>query len=87
MAAPADCVTTSTGAIRDALPRVGGPLPVVVGIVTAMVAAALAVKWLVGFLGKNSMALFGWWRIALAVLVWAALILAHPLLFGVSPLA
>lgn len=29
----------------------------------------------------------GWWRIALAVLVWAALILAHPLLFGVSPLA
>lgn len=44
----------------------GGPLPVVVGIVTAMIAAALAVKWLVGFLGKNSMALFGWWRIALA---------------------
>lgn len=29
LAAPADCVTTSTGAIRDALPRVGGPLPVV----------------------------------------------------------
>ena len=44
----------------------GGPLPVAVGIATATIAAAFAVKWLVGFLGKNSMALFGWWRIALA---------------------
>lgn len=28
----------------------------------------------------------GWWRLALAVLVWLGLIFAHPLLFGVSPL-
>jgi uncharacterized membrane protein len=28
----------------------------------------------------------GWWRIAIAIAVWAALIWAHPLLFGVSPL-
>ena len=50
----------------DTIDVLGGPLPVAVGIVTAMIAAAFAVKWLVGFLGKNSMALFGWWRIALA---------------------
>lgn len=28
----------------------------------------------------------GWWRLALAVAIWAALVWAHPLLFGVSPL-
>lgn len=28
----------------------------------------------------------GWWRIALAVLLWAVLLYLHPLLFGVSPL-
>ncbi len=57
----------------DTIDVLGGPLPVVVGIVTAMIAAALAVKWLVGFLGKNSMALFGWWRIALAAGLGAAI--------------
>jgi len=51
----------------------GGALPVTIGILTAMVAAAIAVKWLVGFLGKNSMALFGWWRIALAAGLGAAI--------------
>jgi uncharacterized membrane protein len=28
----------------------------------------------------------GWWRIAVAVIVWIVLVWAHPLLFGVSPL-
>jgi uncharacterized membrane protein len=28
----------------------------------------------------------GWWRIALALAIWAALVWAHPMLFGVSPL-
>lgn len=28
----------------------------------------------------------GWWRIAIAVAAWAALVWAHPLIFGVSPL-
>jgi uncharacterized membrane protein len=28
----------------------------------------------------------GWWRIALALAIWAVLVWAHPMLFGVSPL-
>lgn len=28
----------------------------------------------------------GWWRLGVAVIVWGALVFAHPLLFGVSPL-
>ena len=28
----------------------------------------------------------GWWRIALALAIWAMLVWAHPMLFGVSPL-
>ena len=35
---------------------------------------------------KLSLGEIGWWRIALAVGVWAALTLGHPYLFGVSAL-
>lgn len=35
---------------------------------------------------KLSLGEIGWWRLGLAVLVWAALVWAHPLMFGVSPL-
>ncbi|HXQ17900.1 MAG TPA: NnrU family protein [Caulobacteraceae bacterium] len=28
----------------------------------------------------------GWWRLGLAIVIWAALVWAHPMLFGVSPL-
>jgi undecaprenyl-diphosphatase len=57
----------------DTVAVLGGALPVTIGILTAMVAAAIAVKWLVGFLGRNSMALFGWWRIVLAAGLGAAI--------------
>lgn len=43
--------------------------PVLLGCVVAFISAALAVKWLVGFLSKHGLSLFAWYRIALAVLV------------------
>jgi uncharacterized membrane protein len=38
--------------------------------------------------GRQKLALgeIGWWRLGLAVVVWVALVWAHPLMFGVSPL-
>ena len=50
----------------------GGPLPAMVGFLTATVSAAISVKWLVTYLGRNTLALFGWWRIAVAgAFAWA----------------
>ena len=51
----------------------GGPLPVAVGILVAAVSAAIAVKWLVGYLSRGGFAAFGWWRVAVAVALGAAI--------------
>ena len=40
--------------------------PMIVGITVAFIASALAIKWLVSYLSQHGLALFGWYRIALA---------------------
>lgn len=46
-----------------------GPLPLFVGIIAATVSAALAVKWLVSYLQSHGLAIFGWYRVILAVVI------------------
>ncbi len=43
--------------------------PILLGIFIATISAVLAVEWLLGFLMKHGLAIFAWYRIALALLV------------------
>jgi undecaprenyl-diphosphatase len=52
----------------------------VLGFLSAALAATLAVKWMVSYLRGHGLALFGWYRVVLAVVVGASL------LAGYSPL-
>lgn len=48
-----------------------GLAPVAIGFVVAALAAVVAVRWLVGFLGRHGLAPFGWYRIGLTLLLGA----------------
>jgi undecaprenyl-diphosphatase len=46
-----------------------GPGSLAVGVIAATVSAALAVKWLVHYLQSHGLAIFGWYRIALGLVI------------------
>lgn len=50
-----------------------GPTALIIGLIAAWISAVVAVKWMVGYLNRNGMEIFGYYRIALALIV-AALI-------------
>ena len=54
-----------------------GPAFILVGLAAAFVSAVIAVKWLVGFLNRHSLSVFGWYRIALAAVVAGLLASGH----------
>lgn len=51
-----------------------GVLNIVAGVLVSALAAALAVKWLVSFLNKHGLALFGYYRLALCGVMLAAVL-------------
>jgi undecaprenyl-diphosphatase len=68
-------VTLTAATVHDGYKHGGAMLkaydPVVFGLgfVAAAVAAFVAVKWMIAYLQRNGLAVFGWYRIALALLV------------------
>lgn len=53
-----------------------GALPTLVGLAAAAISAAVAVKWLVSYLQSHGLAIFGWYRIGVGLLV-AVLVLTN----------
>ena len=51
-----------------------GVLTPVVGLVVAFVAAAVAMRWMVGYLNRHGLGIFGWYRIGIALVVGALLV-------------
>jgi undecaprenyl-diphosphatase len=54
-------------------PAMGGPAPLIVGLVVSAIVAALAIRGFLRYLTSHGLAPFGWYRIALGLVVFAVL--------------
>ncbi|MFM7374050.1 MAG: undecaprenyl-diphosphate phosphatase [Chthoniobacterales bacterium] len=54
-----------------------GPVPLAIGFISAWISAILAVRWMVGYLNRHGMEIFGWYRVLLAIVVAAWLLWLH----------
>jgi len=54
-------------------PALGGPAPLIVGLAVSAVVAALAIRGFLRYLTSRGLAPFGWYRIALGLVVFAVL--------------
>ena len=71
------CVYKLAGSMlgsKESMFEVLDPWSLLLGFAVATISAALAIKWLVGYLSRHGVALFGWYRLALSA-VMIALIL------------
>ena len=47
---------------------------IVLGFIAAFIAALFVVRWVLGYIVRHGFAFFGWWRIIVGTLAWAALL-------------
>ena len=57
------------GETTQFLEAIGGWMPLVAGLAVAWASAALSIDFLVRYLGRHTLAVFGWWRLAVAAIV------------------
>ena len=75
-------ITLGAATLYDGYKYVGdiianyGILSPVIGLVVAFISAVAAIKWLVNYLNNHGLQIFGWYRIALGIIV-AVLILMN----------
>ncbi len=85
-------VTLSAATLYDGIKhgeemfRSYGTANLLIGFVAAWVSAALAVRWMVGYLNRHGMSIFGYYRIGLALAVAALLLLGYLVPTAQNPL-